>query len=78
VCGKRLIGRIFGTKEEKTTGWYNCTTRSFILIGLLSPDIVREIDLRRIRYAGRVESTREMRTTNIILVQRIESMGAQA
>jgi hypothetical protein len=72
ACGSRHMGRIFRRKKEKATRWYSSTTRSFFLVGLLSPDI-KEVDFR-IRRAGRVENAWEMRSAYIILVQRIESI----
>jgi hypothetical protein len=74
ACESRQIGRIFRTRKEKATRWYSSTTRSFVLVGLLSPDI-REVDFRRVRRAERVENAWEMRNVYIIVVQRIESMG---
>jgi hypothetical protein len=53
VFENRVLRRIFGPKRDEVTGeWRNL--QSGELYNLSSPDIVRQIKARRMRWAGHV------------------------
>jgi hypothetical protein len=61
VFENRVLGRIFGPKRDKVTGGWR-TLHNEELHGLYSsPGIVSVIKSRRIRWAGHVDRTREVR-----------------
>jgi hypothetical protein len=54
VFENRVLRRIFGPKRVEVMGeWRSCTMRNFIIF-YSSPDIIRQIKSRRMRWAGHV------------------------
>jgi hypothetical protein len=72
VFENRVLGRIFGPKRDKVTGgWRQLHNEE--LHGLYSsPSIIREIEARRMRWAGHVARMEEVSGAYNILVGRPE------
>jgi hypothetical protein len=72
VFENRVLRRIFGSKrDDVTTEWRNLHNEELIDL-YSSPNIVRLIKSRRIRWAGHVERMGEMRVVQRILVGKPE------
>jgi hypothetical protein len=72
VFENRVLRRIFGPKEDEVTGEWR-KMRSGELHNLYSsPDIIRQIKLRRMRWAGRVARMGEGRNVYRVLVGKPE------
>jgi hypothetical protein len=58
----RVLGRIFGPKEEEVIkSEENCNMRSFIICTLHSPNIIKVTKSKRMKGAGHVACMGEMR-----------------
>jgi hypothetical protein len=54
-CLRMVLRRIFGPKRHEVTGgWRKCIMRSFIHSLYPSPNIIRMMKSRRMRWAGHV------------------------
>jgi hypothetical protein len=55
VCGNRVLRRIFGPKWDEVTGeWWKLHIEELHILHT-SPNIIRHIKSRRMRWAGHVE-----------------------
>jgi hypothetical protein len=71
VFENRVLRRIFGPKRNKVTGeWRRLHNKE--LYALYSPNIIRVIKSRKLRWAGRVAYMGERRGAYRILVERPE------
>jgi hypothetical protein len=55
VFGKRVLRRIFGPKEDEVTGVWRKLHSEELRNLYSSPDIIRQVKSRRMRWAGHVE-----------------------
>jgi hypothetical protein len=68
----RLLRRIFGPKRDEITGEWGKLHNGELHILYSSPDIIRQIKLRRMRWAGRVARMGEGRNMYRVLVGKPE------
>jgi hypothetical protein len=68
VFENRVLRRIFGPKRDEVTGEWRRLDNKELYAVYSSPDIIRMIKLRRLRWAGHVAHVRERRGAYIILV----------
>jgi hypothetical protein len=72
VFGNRVLRRIFGpTRDEVTGEWRKLLSRELHNL-YLSPDIIRQIKSRRMRWAGHVARMRGGRNVYRVLVGKLE------
>jgi hypothetical protein len=70
VFKNRVLWKIFGRKTEKVTGeWRRLHNEKLHALGS-SPNIIRVIKSRRMRWAGRVSRMEERRGAYMVLVGR--------
>jgi len=69
---KRVLRRIFGPKRDEETGKWNKLLNEELKELYYSPNIVRLIKSRRMRWARHVERIREMRVLYSVVVEKIE------
>jgi hypothetical protein len=68
VFENRILRRIFGPKRDKVTGeWRNLHSEELQNL-YSSPDIIRQIKLRKVRWTGHVARVREERKVYRVLV----------
>jgi hypothetical protein len=69
VFENRVLRRIFGPKRDEITGkWKRLHNGSFLPILYSSPDIIRQIKSRRMRWAGHMARMGEGRNMYRVLV----------
>jgi hypothetical protein len=61
VCQNRKLGKIFGPKRDKVTGEWRRLPEEELHNLYSSPNIIRVIRARRMRWAGHAASMPEMR-----------------
>jgi hypothetical protein len=61
VCENRVLRRIFGPKRDEVTGDWRKLHIEELHNSCSSPDIIRHIKSRRMRWAGHVARMREER-----------------
>jgi hypothetical protein len=72
VFENRVLRRIFGPKKEKVTGeWRRLHSKELYAL-YSTPNIIRVIRSRRVRWAGHVARMRERRGADRILVGKLE------
>jgi hypothetical protein len=75
VFGNRVLRGIFGPKRDEVTGeWRKLHSRELHNL-YSSPDIIRQIKSRRMRWAGHVARMREGRNVYRVLVGKPEGKG---
>jgi hypothetical protein len=72
VFENRVLRRIFGPKRDEVIGGWRKLHNEELHGSYSSPSIVRVIKARRIRWAGHVARTGEVRSAYNILVERPE------
>jgi hypothetical protein len=72
VFGNRVLRGIFGPKGDEVTGEWRKLHSGGLHSLYSSPDIIRQIQSRRMRWAGHVERTGEGRNVNRVLVGKPE------
>jgi hypothetical protein len=68
VCEKRVLGRITGPKREEVAGGWRKLYNEKLHNLYASPNIIRVMESRRIRWEGHVAHMRELKNTFNILV----------
>jgi hypothetical protein len=68
VCENRVLRRIFGPKRDEVTGEWRKLHSGELHILYSSPDIIRQIKSRRMRWAGLVARLGEGRNVYRVLV----------
>jgi hypothetical protein len=68
----RVLRRIFGPKKEEVAGGWRRLHNEELHNLYTSPNIIRVIKSRRVRWAGPVARMREMRNSYRILVRKPE------
>jgi hypothetical protein len=71
----RVLRRIFGPKRDEVTGERRKLHNEELHNLYLSPDIIRQIKSRRMRWAGHVARMGEERKVNKVLVGKLEGKG---
>jgi hypothetical protein len=72
VCENRVLRRIFGPKREEVTGEWRKLHSGELHNLYSSPDIIRQIKSRRMRWAGHVACMGEGRNVYRVLVGKPE------
>jgi hypothetical protein len=72
VFENRVLRRIFGPKRDGVTGEWRKLHSEELHNLYSSPDTIRQIKSRRMRWAGHVARMREERTVNKVLVGKPE------
>jgi hypothetical protein len=72
VSENRVLRRIFGPKREEVAGGWRRLHNEELLNLYTSPNIIRVIRSRRMRWAGHVARTEEMRNLYKVLVRKPE------
>jgi hypothetical protein len=72
VFENRVLRRIFGAKRDEVTGEWRKLHNGELHILYSSPDIIRQIKSRRMRWAGHVACTGEERNVYRVLVGKPE------
>ena len=72
VFGNRVLTRIFGPKRDEVTGEWRKLHNDELNDLCLSPNIVRVIESRRMRWAGHVVRMGERRGVHRVLVGKPE------
>jgi hypothetical protein len=72
VFENRVLRRIFGPKRDEVTGEWRKLHSGELHNMYLSPDIIRQIKSRRMRWAGQVSRMGEGRNALRILVEKHE------
>jgi hypothetical protein len=70
VFENRVLGRIFGPKRDEVTGERRKLHNEELHILHSSPDIIRQIKSRRMRWAGHVARMGEERKVYRVLVEK--------
>jgi hypothetical protein len=66
VFENRVLRRIFGPKRDEVTGEWRKLHNEELHILYSSPDIIRQIKSRRLRWAGQVTRMAEERCTRLL------------
>jgi hypothetical protein len=74
VFENRVLRIIFGPKRDEVTGEWRKLHNEELHKLYSSPDIIRQIKSRRMRWAGRVARMGEERKVNMVLVGKPEGM----
>jgi hypothetical protein len=72
VFGNRILRRIFAPKRDKMTGDWRKLNKEELHNLYSSPNVIRMIKLRRMRWAGHVARMRETRNAYRILMGKPE------
>jgi hypothetical protein len=72
VFENRVLRRIFGPKRDEVTGEWRKLHNEELHNLYLSPDIIRQVKLRRMRWAGHVARMGEERKVYKVLVEKPE------
>ncbi|KAJ4432001.1 hypothetical protein ANN_20615 [Periplaneta americana] len=72
VFENKVLRKIFGAKRDEVTGEWRKLHNAELHALYSSPDIIRNIKFRRLRWAGHVASMGESRNANRVLVGRPE------
>jgi hypothetical protein len=72
VFENRVLRRIFGPKKDEVTGRWRTLHNEELHILYTSPDIIRQIKSRRMRWAGHVARTGEERKVYRVLMGKPE------
>ncbi|KAJ4441800.1 hypothetical protein ANN_11658 [Periplaneta americana] len=72
IFENKVLRKIFGAKRDEVTGEWRKLHNAELHILFSSPDIIRNIKARRLRWAGHVARTVESRITYRVLVGRPE------
>ena len=70
VFEKRVLRRIFGPKKDEVTGEWRKVHNEELSDLYSSPNIVRVIKSKRVRWAGHVARVRERRDSSMVLVEK--------
>ncbi|KAJ4445793.1 hypothetical protein ANN_12478 [Periplaneta americana] len=75
VFENKVLRKIFGTKKDEVTGEWRKLHNTELQALYSSPDIIRNIKSRRLRWAGHVARMGESRNAYRVLVGRLERKG---
>jgi hypothetical protein len=75
VFENRVLRRIFGPKEDEVTGEWRKLHNEELHNLYLSPDIIRQVKSRRMRWAGHVARMGEERKVYKVLMGKPEGKG---
>ena len=73
VFGNKVLRKIFGAKRDETTGEWRKLHNAELHTLYFSPNIIRNLKSRRLRWAGHVARMEQSRSAYIVLVGKPES-----